>query len=335
MSPLAFIWFLLIGVLISGYFILDGFDLGAGVLYPVLAKSEADRAVIRRSIGPVWDGNEVWVLTAGGALFAAFGPAYATSFSGFYLAIMLVLFGLIIRAVALEFRAHDAAWGKLYDVLFVLGSFLPALLYGVAIGNVVGGVNLDAHGDFAGSFFDLLNPFALLCGVLGFVHMLVQGAGWIALKAPAGTDLARRARALRGKLAVAEIAVFALTSVVLFVAVVPGGAVEIRALAVVFAIVFLAASIGALKAPSDLLAQVLASVGCVGLVGVAASTLFPNLITATDPAYSITIAGAAGSDMTLAIMLGIACIGVPLVLVYHVIAYRIFRGRLKKEDLTY
>lgn len=334
MSPLAFIWFLLIGVLISGYFILDGFDLGAGVLYPLLAKDETERAVIRRAIGPVWDGNEVWVLTAGGALFAAFGPAYATSFSGFYLAIMLVLFGLILRAVALEFRAHDAAWSSLYDILFTVGSFLPALLYGVAIGNVVGGVNLNSHGDFAGSFFDLLNPFALCCGLLGLSHMLVQGAGWIALKAPASSDLATRARDLRSKLAVAEIVTFVLTSVVLFVAVVPSG-VEIRALAVIFALVFLAAMIANLKAPSDLLAQIFASLGCVGLVGVAASTLFPNLIRATDPAYSITISGAANSDLTLAIMLGIACIGVPLVLVYHVIAYRIFRGRLEREDLTY
>ena len=217
MSPLAIIWFLLIGVLIFGYFALDGFDLGAGVLYPVLGRSEADRAVIRRSIGPVWDGNEVWLLTAGGALFAAFAPAYATSFSGFYLAIMLVLFGLIVRAVSLEFRAHDAAWARLYDVMFVVGSLLPALLCGVAVGNVIAGIPLDANGDFTGTFFTLLTPFTLSCGVLGLVHMLVQGSAWIALKAPEdaeGAELAERARALRGKLVLAEALVFAFVSAV-------------------------------------------------------------------------------------------------------------------------
>lgn len=123
MTALGILWFVLIAVLICGYFVLDGFDLGAGVLYPFLARDERDRAVIRRAIGPVWDGNEVWLLTAGGALFAAFAPAYATSFSGFYLAIMLVLFGLIVRATALEFRAHDPAWAKLWDALFFVGSF--------------------------------------------------------------------------------------------------------------------------------------------------------------------------------------------------------------------
>ena len=135
MTVLGILWFILIAVLIAGYFILDGFDLGAGVLSPFVAKDEKEKAIVCRSVGPVWDGNEVWLLTAGGALFAAFAPAYATTFSGFYLAIMLVLFGLIVRAVSLEYRAHDPKWKKLWDALFFLGSLLPALLFGVAIGN--------------------------------------------------------------------------------------------------------------------------------------------------------------------------------------------------------
>ena len=126
------LWFILIFVLIAGYFVLDGFDLGAGALYPFIAKDDREKAIVRRSIGPVWDGNEVWLLTAGGALFAAFPAAYATTFSGFYLAIMLVLFGLIVRAVSLEFRAHDPQWGRAWDVCFFLGSALPALLFGVS-----------------------------------------------------------------------------------------------------------------------------------------------------------------------------------------------------------
>ena len=136
MSALAVLWFFLIFVLIAGYFLLDGFDLGVGVLYRALAKDERERALVRRSIGPVWDGNEVWMLTAGGALFAAFPAAYATTFSGFYLAVMLVLFGLIVRAVSLEFRAHDPQWARAWDVCFTVGSLLPALLLGVALGNV-------------------------------------------------------------------------------------------------------------------------------------------------------------------------------------------------------
>lgn len=142
MSALAVLWFFLIFVLIAGYFVLDGFDLGVGVLYRALAKTDAERALVRRSIGPVWDGNEVWLLTAGGALFAAFPAAYATTFSGFYLAVMLVLFGLIVRAVSLEFGAHDPKWGRAWDACFTIGSFLPALLLGVALGNVIAGVPL-------------------------------------------------------------------------------------------------------------------------------------------------------------------------------------------------
>lgn len=339
MSILGVIWFVLVAVLLTGYFALDGFDLGAGVLYPFLAKDERDRAIIRRAIGPVWDGNEVWVLTGGGALFAAFPAAYATSFSGFYLAIMLVLFGLIVRAVALEFRAHDHEWGRVYDAMFVIGSFLPALLCGVAIGNVIGGVQLNLSGDFTGSFFDLLNPFALLCGVLGFVHMLVQGSSWIAVKAPEKAEIGDRARALRGTLVAIEAVVFAAVTVVFFAGVVPAskGAVEVKTLSGIFALLYVACLVGArvCAKKGDLASFLWTEGGCAALLGITASTLFPNLIVAKAASSSITIANAASSDMTLAIMLIIAVIGVPIVLVYHVITYRVFRGRLSKDDLTY
>lgn len=342
MTALGILWFVLIAVLICGYFVLDGFDLGAGALYPFLARDERDRAVIRRAIGPVWDGNEVWLLTAGGALFAAFAPAYATSFSGFYLAIMLVLFGLIVRATALEFRAHDPAWSKLWDALFFVGSLVPALLFGVAVGNIVQGMPLDAAGDYTGTFFDLLSPFALSCGVLGLVHMLVQGSSWIALKAPRSSGLKARATALRGRLAVADLVVFALVALQFFMVVVPNSAAGISANTVssVFALVFVASmvAVAACKGTcrkADVVRHVLASLGCVGLVGMLAASLFPNLIPATTPAFSITIANAASGDLTLIAMTVIACIGVPLVLAYHVISYRIFSGSLDDSDLTY
>lgn len=156
MTALGILWFVLVVVLMIGYFVLDGLDLGVGVLYPFLGKDEASKKVMIRAVGPIWDGNEVWLLTAGGALFAAFPAAYATSFSGFYLAIMLVLFGLILRAVAIEFRVHEERFRGLWDGAFFIGSLLPALLFGVAVGNIIGGLPLDANGDYTGTFLALL-----------------------------------------------------------------------------------------------------------------------------------------------------------------------------------
>ena len=198
MSALAVLWFFLIFVLIAGYFVLDGFDLGVGVLYRALAKTDAERALVRRSIGPVWDGNEVWLLTAGGALFAAFPAAYATTFSGFYLAVMLVLFGLIVRAVSLEFGAHDPKWGRAWDACFTIGSFLPALLLGVALGNVIAGVPLAANGDYAGvPLLGLLSPFTLVIGALGFAMCMAERGARACGKA--ASRVARRGpRAVRG-----------------------------------------------------------------------------------------------------------------------------------------
>ena len=188
------LWFLLIFVLIAGYFVLDGFDLGAGVLYPFVAKGDEEKAVVRTSIGPVWDGNEVWLLTAGGALFAAFPAAYATTFSGFYLAVMLVLFGLIVRAVSLEYRGIDHKWAKVWDGCFFVGSLLPALLLGVAVGNIYAGIPMSANGDYTGiPLLGLITPFTLLCGLLGLSMFLAQGASWLALKAPKPSDLQARA----------------------------------------------------------------------------------------------------------------------------------------------
>ena len=179
---LANIWFFLVAFLLTGYVILDGFDLGAGVLYPFLGKSEDDKAVIRASIGPVWDGNEVWLITGAGAIFAAFPLVYAMTFSGFYLAIMLVLFGLILRAVSLEFRHRDTSWKAVWDGAFFVGSLVPSLLVGVALGNVIRGVPMDAQGNYIGTFLDLLNPYSLLVGVTGLALIVQHGAAWLALK---------------------------------------------------------------------------------------------------------------------------------------------------------
>jgi len=343
MTTLGILWFILIAVLICGYFVLDGMDLGTGVLYPFLGKTETDKKLMMRAIGPIWDGNEVWLLTAGGALFAAFAPAYATSFSGFYLAIMLVLFGLIVRVIALEFRHLDPKLSKLYDTCFFVGSLLPALLFGVAVGNVIVGLPLDANGDYTGTFFALLNPFALLCGVLGLVHMLAQGSAWLAVKMPAGNSVQTKAVRLRSAFAFVELVVFALVSLVFFTAVAPNSAVGLGMTGLGFAfvavyvvstlaVVLLAGKQGRSK---DLPALICCGLGCAGLVGTMAATLFPYLIPANVVELSITVASAASSDTALAAMTVIACIGVPLVLIYHVIIYRTYRGRLTEEDVKH
>lgn len=351
MTVLGIIWFCLIFVLIAGYFVLDGFDLGAGVLSPFIAKNDEEKAIVRTSIGPVWDGNEVWLLTAGGALFAAFAPAYATTFSGFYLAIMLVLMGLIVRAVSLEFAAHDAAWRPLWNALFFVGSLLPALLFGVAVGNVFVGIPLDAAGNYVGMpLFGLVTPFTLLTGLLGLSLFVLQGASWLSLKAPLGSELRARAKGARRFAAIAAIVLFAVVSLYALFVVNPAMAPELAILRYVFAALVVAALVFALVKSgfdtADMSAFLASSAACVSLVALLASSLFPNLVVAGagDPlaffvtaasGENITIATAASSDLALGWMLGITCVGLPLVLVYHFIIYRTFRGRVKTEDLHY
>ena len=340
MSALAVLWFFLIFVLIAGYFVLDGFDLGIGVLYRALAKTEGERALVRRSIGPVWDGNEVWLLTAGGALFAAFPAAYATTFSGFYLAVMLVLFGLIVRAVSLEFRAHDKQWSRVWDACFTVGSFLPALLLGVALGNVIAGIPMAENGDYAGvPLLGLLSPFTLVTGLLGLAMCLSAGAAWAALKTQRESAVHARAEKLRAPLQIAALVLFAVASVLAFTTVLPAFAPGMFAAGVVFAVAFTACVVASLVAGrkgADLPAFILQSAAAVCLVGLSAVSLFPNLVVAAPGSVgaTITLASAASSDTALAWMTGIACVGVPLVLAYHVIAYRVFRGRLSEKDVA-
>lgn len=340
MSVLSVLWFFLIFVLIAGYFVLDGFDLGAGVLYRALAKTEGERALVRRSIGPVWDGNEVWLLTAGGALFAAFPAAYATTFSGFYLAVMLVLFGLIVRAVSLEFRAHDPKWGRVWDACFTVGSFLPALLLGVALANVLAGIPMAANGDYSGvPLLGLLSPFTLVVGLLGFAMCLSAGAAWVAVKVDEANPVHARAEKLRRVWQVVAITLFVVASVLTFAVVKPQLASGMIVLGVVFALAFvgcMAASLVLGKKGADLPAFLLQSAAAVCLVALMAVSLFPNLVVATpgSAGASITLMSAASSDLSLAWMTGIACVGVPLVLVYHVIVYRTFRGRLTEKDVA-
>ncbi|MEA5019806.1 MAG: cytochrome d ubiquinol oxidase subunit II [Gordonibacter sp.] len=340
MTFLSVLWFFLIFVLIAGYFVLDGFDLGAGVLYPFIAKNDHDKSVVRRSIGPVWDGNEVWLLTAGGALFAAFAPAYATTFSGFYLAIMLVLFGLIVRAVSIEFRGHDPKWGKVWDGCFFVGSLLPALLTGVAVGNIYAGIPMDAAGNYIGlPLIGLITPFTLLCGLLGLAMFMAAGAAWVSLKAPKPSDMQAKAMRLRLPLQVIALVLFVAVSIYGHFIIQPDMAPVLEIARWLFALLFVAGIVVSLvmgkKKDCDLGAFLGQSVSAGCLVLLLAASMFPNLVVASADSIgpNITLMSAASSELALGWMLGITCVGLPLVLVYHVIIYRTFRGRVTDEDL--
>lgn len=340
MSVLSILWYFLIFLLIAGYFILDGFDLGVGALYPFLCKDEKEQKIARRAIGPVWDGNEVWLLTAGGALFAAFPDAYATTFSGFYLAIMLVLFALIVRAVCFEFYEADKKWRPVWNGAFFLGSALPALLFGVAVGNVIAGIPMDVQGNYIGvPLLGLITPFTLLTGLLGLAMFIAAGACWLSLKAPLDSELRSRAMAVRQPAQLIALGFFVLASVYMF-ANMPdtagGVTAELMPIRYAVAALFLACLLAAIfversaGAKSDLIAFIMQSAAAAAIVFLVAFSMFPELVSASLNSVGgpVTLTSAGASELSLFCMTVILCIGLPLVLVYHVIIYRTFRGRV-------
>lgn len=327
MATLQIIWLLLIGVLIIGYAVLDGFDLGAG-LWHLFAKKGPERSAIIRAIEPFWDGNEVWLLTGGGALFAAFPAVYATVFSGFYLALMLVLVGLIFRAVAIDYRnkVEDPRWVAAWDVAFAVGSFLPSLLYAVAIGNILRGLELAPNGDYAGGFFALLNPYALLAGLVGLAMFAVHGALYLAVKASG--ELQAKARAWAAAAWPAYAALFFAAAGWTAFSYLRGWTVLPLALGVLAAAA-IALIRAFLRRGEDLKAFLASSAGiALTLLGVVAA-IFPNLVIASnDPARSLTIFNASSSLLTLRAMLVIALLGMPVVIGYTVYIHRLFRGKV-------
>ena len=337
---LANIWFVLVAVLLTVYVILDGFDLGAGVLYPFLARSEDDKSVIRASIGPVWDGNEVWLLTGAGAIFAAFPMVYAMTFSGFYLAIMLVLFGLILRAVALEFRHRDTSWKVVWDGAFFIGSLVPALLVGVALGNVIRGVPMDAQGNYIGTFWELLNPYSLLVGVTGLCLLIQHGAAWLSIKSEG--DLHDRAWRYR-KVSFWICAVLAVATSLATILTVSRASDNVFGSVVgwLFLVVFLVGVLYTVwqlfKADGALRSFVGSAIIIIGLAGIAAVGNFPDMVPArgTPPATSLTVERAASESLTLTVMLILAVIFVPVVLIYTALIYKTFWGKTKAGDADY
>jgi cytochrome d ubiquinol oxidase subunit II len=326
-------WFLLIGVLLTGYAILDGFDLGVGVLH-LFAKDEGQRRIHLNAIGPVWDGNEVWLLTAGGAMFAAFPVVYATVFSGFYLAFMLLLFALIFRAVSMEFRGQvdSPGWRRFWDWAFGLGSLVPAVLFGVAIGNVVRGLPIQADGTLNVSFFALLNPYSLLMGILSLVMFTMHGAAYLAARTEG--ELQQRMARCTTAAWVAFFVFYLLATVsTFFAAPVPMGEILTSPLLWILLAVLLSAMVYipiATRAGKHLRAFLASSVAIASLVGVLGVSLYPRMVpSSVDVAnHSLTIYNASSSSLTLTVMLIIALIGMPLVIAYTAFIYTLFMGKV-------
>jgi cytochrome bd ubiquinol oxidase subunit II len=329
------IWFLLISVLLIGYAILDGFDLGVGVMHLFTRKS-SDRKVYMNAIGPFWDGNEVWLITGGGALFAAFPIVYATVFSGFYLALYLVLVGLIMRAVAIEFRGKlsSPGWQRFWDWSFGIGSLLPAILFGVAVGNVLGGLPIDASGIYTGSFLDLLNPYAVLVGVLSLVMLTLHGALYLVWKTE-GEIQAKVRRWVTGTWFVFVLlyVLATLASIVhagyLFETLAPNPLFYTLVLLLLVSI-FMIPLLTRREKPLGAFLASCVTIACI--LGVTALSLFPRLApSSTGLSYSLTIYNASSSPLTLHTMLVVALIGMPLVLIYTIAMFVIFRGKVKGE----
>lgn len=331
------VWFLLWGILWAIYFVLDGFDLGIGTISPLLGKTEENRKAIYASMAPFWDGNEVWLITAGGVTFAAFPSTYAVMFSALYTPLMLLLFALILRAVAFEFRDKLASppWKTLWDKVLFLGSFLPALLLGVAFSNLFRGIPLDREGIFQGNLFTLLNPYGLLGGVLFVLFFAHHGALWLCIRA--GGALQAQAADLAGRLWIALLLAAALFLGVTAAAtrlyenylsypalfLLPAGAVA--------SLIFSRANLGkerwwrawAFSGAAIALATLF------GVVGI-----YPALIPSSlDAAYSLTIYNSASSPFTLRIMLAVALVFVPIVIIYQAWAYRVFATRMPPEGM--
>jgi len=333
------LWFILIAILFTGYFVLEGFDFGVGILLPFLGKDETRRRVMINAIGPHWDGNEVWLITAGGAMFAAFPQWYATLFSGFYVPLFLMLVALIGRGVAFEFRGklEGQRWRNVWDWAAFLGSVIPALLWGVALANIVRGVPIDANGQYYSNFFELLNPYALVGGLVSLFGFTLHGAIFLTLKTTAPlSDEARRLAWIAWIPTVVVAVVFTIltysqTDILNKLGVNPGVIPIGAALALLF-------TGWLVHIKRDGWAFVLMALTIVMATATIFLQLYPRLLVSSlNPDWSLTIQNSSSSHYTLQIMTVVALVFVPIVLVYQGWTYWVFRKRLsqKPEDLHY
>lgn len=327
------IWFILIAVLWMGFFFLEGFDFGVGMLLPFLGKNDNERRSIINTIGPHWDGNEVWLLTAGGATFAAFPHWYATLFSGFYLALFLLLVGLIIRGVGFEFRSKDKnpKWRSLWDWCIFLGSALPALLLGVAFANIAKGIPIDANRMYTGNFFTLLNPYGVIGGLSLVAVFLFHGINFLNLKLTG--DLLERTRKLAPKVWVVAF-VFLSSLIIATLLVTDGYAKHGLAITVLPLFAFLSLLL------AGIIQRKKREGWSFGLMGISVllipliyfQIMFPRvMVSSTNPNFSLTISNASSSAYTLNLMSIVALIFFPLVLGYQVWSYWVFRKRLDSD----
>jgi cytochrome d ubiquinol oxidase subunit II len=331
------VWFLLIAVLWIGYFILEGFDFGVGMLLKQVSSNEADRRAVLTTLGPLWDGNEVWLLVAGGATFAAFPEWYATLFSGFYLPLFLILVGLIVRGVALEYRSKygKAEWRQRWDIAIVISSAIPALLWGVAFSNIVKGVPIEevnGHLEYTGGFFNLLNPYALLGGVVTLTVFLTHGAIFLSLKT-AG-EIRNKARKLVTRYGLVA-AVAAVAYLIWTIALLPEKKTIVLVLSALVAIFWLAALGMNLKAREGW-AFLFSSLAIVSFVSDLFNALYPRVMpSSVSKAFDLTITNASSTDYTLKTMTVVALIMTPIVLIYQGWTYWVFRKRVSADQIAH
>jgi cytochrome bd ubiquinol oxidase subunit II len=331
------IWFFLWGLLWAVFFITDGFDFGVGTLLPFLGKTDQEKRLMINSIGPLWDGNEVWLVTAGGVTFAAFPQVYATMFSALYTPLMLILFSLIFRGVAFEFRGKidSPRWKKIWDAAIFLGSFLPALLFGVAFANIFQGIPFDGEGIYHGNTLKLLNPYGLLGGVLFVLLFLQHGANWLVIKTTG--ELQERARSVSKTIwliLVPVAVIFLLASYFatdLYANYFDMPVLFIVILVTVIALLSMRSFIAKQSAWKAWFASALTIVGATffGVIGLFPA-LFPSSI---DKAFSLTAFNASSSPLTLKIMLGVVIVFIPIVLIYQTVAFNMFKNPVTEEDL--
>ena len=369
-SVLRVIWWLLLGVLLVGFAIMDGFDLGVASLLPFVAKNDVERRVVINTIGPVWEGNQVWLITGGGAIFAAWPILYAVSFSGFYLAMFAILLALILRPVGFKYRSRlsNPTWRKTWDWCLFIGGAVPALILGVAVGNVLQGVpfyfNDEMRVFYDGTtLFELLNPFAILCGLISVAMLLMHGAGWLAIKTEG--EIEARARKIGTAAAIATVVLYVLSGIWMYLGikgyVLVSGATDgpsnpmLKTVelgingqwyanygkAPILLIVPLLGIIGAivsakmLKAKnSGVLAWVASSCSIAGIITSVGVSMFPFILPSSKQATaSLTVWDASSSHMILFIMLVVAAIFVPIVLAYTGYVYRVLRGKVTQESV--
>jgi len=331
---LSTLWFILIAVLFIGFFFLEGFDYGTLILMPFIGKTDVERRIIINTIGPVWDGNEVWLLTAGGAIFAAFPNWYATMFSGFYLALFLILVALIFRSVAFEFRSKidSVRWKKSWDLALFLGSAIPALLWGVAFANLLKGVPIDADMEYVGNFFNLLSPYTLVAGLTGLAVFVYHGAVYISLKT---TDvLLKRSQAIALKVGLVAIGLWVVLLILSFVTF---DSVKLSvAVTLVLGTLAVLASYYFMRKEKSGKAFIANGIAIVFVVASIFLGLFPNvMVSSINEAYNLTVTSASSSPYTLKVMTIVALTMVPIVLAYQAWSYWVFRKRVTGDKLEY